>query len=527
MNPQHVPTRANRPLAASRALTLSTVLMLVAAACTGGSDETVTGAGNVQTTVVVTAQPQASQADGDSGSGDDTGAANESADASANAGDGDADASTSTRPTIAEEAPTTTEQVDETTTTVAELGPPDDPRWLGQQLSLLTLAELDSPIALADRSGGDDLWVAERAGRIRQIQRRESLDGEEQVYRLMNTVVLDISDQVGTSGEGGLLGLAFSTNGRQLYVHYTDNNGNTVVAEYQMDAITALKDTERILFQVDQPFSNHNGGQLSFGPDGFLYLGLGDGGSGGDPLNAGQDTSTPLGAILRIDPAGVGEERPYGVPADNPFADGADGLPEIWTYGARNPWRFSWDSETGDMWVADVGQNRLEEITVLPAGPSPAGKGANLGWRILEGDEFFDGGDETPPGYVPPIFTYDHSNGRCSITGGYVYRGTLNRAMQGVYLFGDFCSAEVFGLQQLEDGRLVVANLLFNRQTSNIISFGQDSTGELYLLEGDGRVSLIHLPGVGPRTRVAGSDEVIPGGEVDDAVTPGDGSDDQ
>ncbi len=425
---------------------------------------------------------------------------------------------TSTRRTIPEEATTTTEQ-ESTTEPAEELGPPEDPQWLGQELQLLTLATLEAPMALAARSGGDDLWIAERPGRVRQVQRRVDIDEQEQSFRLMNTVVLDITDRVTTAGEGGLLGLTFSTNGRFLYVSYTNNQGNSVVAEYEMGAITAFPGTERILLEVEQPFSNHNGGQISFGPDGFLYLALGDGGSGGDPLNSGQDTTTLLGSILRIDPAATTADAAYAVPPDNPFADGVDGRPEIWLWGVRNPWRFSWDAETDDLWIADVGQNLVEEITVLRRESAPAGKGANLGWRIMEGDQLFDG-DEPPPDHAAPIFTYDHSNNRCSITGGYVYRGDLNRALQGVYLFADFCTGEIFGLDELSDGRIVVADLLFNRAAANVVSFGEGPEGELFVLESGGEVSLIRLPGVGPTPRVVDSDDQLLGGEVDDGVQP-------
>lgn len=457
-------------------------------------------------------------------SGDDTVASEDS-------GSADAAESAPTTPptsvlrTIPEEASTTT--IATTTTVEEELGPPPAPRWLDDDFELLTLATLEFPIALAARTGGDDLWIAEREGRIRQIQRRVSDDGNEQSLRLMNTIVLDISDQISTDGEGGLLGLTFSLNGRHLYVSYTDRDNNSVIAEYEMDTISALPETERILLQVEQPFNNHNGGDITMGPDGFLYIAFGDGGSSGDPEENGQDRQTLLGSILRIDPAEPTDGLAYRVPADNPFADGAAGRPETWLWGVRNPWRFSFDAGTGDMWVADVGQNSLEEITVLRRGAEPAGKGRNLGWRILEGDEFFDG-DEVPEAYTAPIFTYDRSNGRCSVTGGYVYRGGAIPSLDGVYLFGDFCTGEVFGLENLDDGRIVVANLRLNRAPGQVIAFGQGSEGELYLLEGSGEVSLIRRPGNGPRTEVLDSDEVQLGGEIDDNVNiepvPGDGS---
>lgn len=430
---------------------------------------------------------------------------------------------TSTARTIPEEAVTTIE----TTTTVGEpLDPLPDPDWQGQELQLITLAELEFPTALTHRAGGDDLWITERPGRVRQIQRRVDLDGEQQQLRLMNTVVLDITDKTTTGGERGLLGLTFSSNGRWLYVSYTDLDGRSVLAEYEMGTIAALPDTERILLVVDQPRSNHNGGQVSFGPDGFLYWALGDGGGGGDPEENGQDRTTLLGSILRIDPAEPTENRPYGVPADNPFVGDPDGQDEIWLWGVRNPWKFSFDFESEDLWVADVGQDQLEEITLLPHGQTRAGRGANLGWNTVEGDRLFDG-DEPPEDHVGPLFTYDHSNGRCSITGGYVYRGDFNRALKGVYLFADFCTGEVFGLEDEGDGRITVANMLFDRPTGQVVSFGQDAIGELYLLEADGRVSLINRPGAGPRTRVFDSDERIQGGEIDSENNvlpdPGDG----
>ena len=427
---------------------------------------------------------------------------------------------TSVLRTIPEEASTT---VAESSTTVGEeLGPPPDPQWIDQDMQLVPLATLEFPIAMASRSGGDDLWIAERPGRIRQIQRRTSLAEDEQSFRLMNTVVLDITDRVSTDGERGLLGIAFSFNGQHLYASYTNNAGNSVVAEYEMGAINAFRETERILLEVDQPFSNHNGGDLTFGPDGFLYIGFGDGGSSGDPEQNGQNPDTLLGSILRIDPAAQDDGLAYRIPGDNPFAtgslsDGTTGRPETWVWGARNPWRFSFDADNGDLWIGDVGQNELEEITVLRNGAEPAGKGANLGWRTLEGDRFFDG-DEFPTNYAPPVFTYDRSNGRCSVTGGYVYRGSQNQSLDGVYVFGDFCTGEIFGLSSLDDGRIVVANLRLDRQPVQIVSFGQGPENEIYVMEAGGQISLLRRSGIGPRITVVDSDDAQLGGEIDDQL---------
>ncbi len=374
-----------------------------------------------------------------------------------------------------------------------EPDPPPSSNWRDLQFELRPVASVSGPIDLTARSGSQDLWLAERPGRVRRIERQAASDGGEQTLRLSDEVVLDITDAITTEGEGGLLGLTFSPDGRFLYTSYTNNGGDSVVAEYEMGATAALRDTERLLIEVPQPYSNHNGGQIVYGPDGYLYLALGDGGSGGDPLNSGQDTQTLLGSILRIDPTSPTAAANYGVPAGNPFAGSGAGRPEIWLWGVRNPWRFSFDRQTGDLWIGDVGQSALEEITVLRRGSEPAGRGANLGWRIMEGDQLFDG-DQPPPDHRPPLFTYDHGNGRCSVTGGYVYRGSAIPALDGVYLFGDYCTGEIFGLQALDDGQLVVANLVLDRSPGQLISFGQGPDGELYVLGADGGVSLLQSP---------------------------------
>ncbi len=434
-----------------------------------------------------------------------------------------ADEQETTRRTIREEAATTS-----TTrfTASADLGPLPDADWTETEFVLQLIAETDGALAMATRPGGDDLWIAERSGRVRVIQRRVALDNKTEALKLLNTVVLDISDKVSTDGERGLLGLDFSDDGDMLYVSYTNNNGHSVVAEYEMDAIRALERTERILLEVEQPFSNHNGGQITVGPDGFLYIALGDGGGGGDPLGSGQDTTTLLGSLLRIDPLERSDDLAYRIPEDNPFAGSRGQRNEIWSYGLRNPWRFSFDAATGDLWIADVGQGLWEEINYLPAGRLRAGIGANLGWNILEGDQPFDDGNSssaqgTPRDYVPPVHVYGHEQGRCSVTGGYVYRGDFMEGLDGVYVFSDFCTGEVFGLRQTDDGRFVHDVINFRDLPAQVVSFGQGPEHELYIIEANGNISRIQTRRWDREVQVYGPDEEIPGGGFQVEVTPG------
>ncbi len=335
---------------------------------------------------------------------------------------------------------------------------------------------LSSPIGLANAGDGSGrLFVLEQAGAIRIIQEGFVLDQR----------FLDIRERVGTAGnEQGLLGLAFhpayAENG-YFYVNYTDLNGDTVIARYSVseDPNRADPDSESVLLRVAQPYQNHNGGMVAFGPDGYLYLGLGDGGSGGDPLGNGQSTDTLLGKILRLD---VDGGQPYAIPPDNPFAE-SGGLPEIWAYGLRNPWRFSFDAATGDLYIGDVGQNQWEEIDFLPAG-HPGG--ANFGWNTREGMHPFEGAPPEGAQLIEPVAEYSHSDRRCSVTGGYVYRGAGLRAWQGVYLYADYCTGEVWGLLRTPEGEWSNERL-FDLNVS-VTSFGLDEAGELYLLERGGTI---------------------------------------
>jgi glucose/arabinose dehydrogenase len=335
---------------------------------------------------------------------------------------------------------------------------------------------LERPVGLFN--SGDNskrLFILEQGGRIRLFQSGQ----------LRGAPFLDITDRVGaTANERGLLGMAFHPGYPQpgyIYVNYTDLDGNTVISRFSVfaeDPTRADPQSENILLQVQQPYPNHNGGAVVFGPDGFLYLGLGDGGAANDPRGFGQSTQTLLGKILRID---VDEGKRYAIPPTNPFVAGG-GLPEIWAYGLRNPWRLAFDSLTGNLYIADVGQNAWEEIDFWPAG---APGGANFGWDYWEGTHQFEG---TPPDglvLVEPVAEYSHSEG-CSVTGGEVYRGGAMPEFNGIYLFGDYCSGLVFGLLQDESGAWQTQRLF--ETGANISSFGVDEQGEVYLVDLSGAV---------------------------------------
>lgn len=346
----------------------------------------------------------------------------------------------------------------------------------------------DTPLGFAVRPGDDDLvYVALRSGSLVRLDPSAGPDAPTET-------VLDFSDEVSTDGERGYLGTAFSPDGERLYASYTNPAGDTRIDEYAVageGADAAIDaDSRRLVFAQDQPFSNHNGGHIAFGPDGYLYVGLGDGGAAGDPDDRGQDRTDLLGKVLRIDPSEGATA--YGVPGDNPFADGTDGRPEIWITGVRNPWRFSFDSLTGDLWIGDVGQNEVEEIDFLPADGQGlnAGRGANLGWKLMEGSQGYEGGT-APTGYVPPLADLTHADGNCSVTGGYVYRGAEVPALQGAYLHADLCLSRLQAM--LVDGSRVIRDEadLGDLPDSGPVSFGQDAAGELYVLSQSGLISKI------------------------------------
>jgi glucose/arabinose dehydrogenase len=336
---------------------------------------------------------------------------------------------------------------------------------------------LSNPVGLANAGDGSGrLFVLEQRGFIRILQ-----DGE-----LLQQPFLDISAQVDCCGERGLLGITFHPDYAQngyFYINYTEVQAGqltTVIARYQVsaDANTADASSEVRLFEQPQPYQNHNGGGLAFGPDGYLYIGLGDGGSGGDPQGNAQSTDTKLGKLLRLD---VDGGEPYIIPPDNPFGRGG-GIGEIWAYGLRNPWRFSFDSLTGDLYIGDVGQGAWEEIDFQPAG-SPGG--ANYGWNYREGAHPYAGEPPADVTLIEPVAEYSHAEG-ISVTAGYVYRGPSLAEWQGVFLYGDYGSGYVWGLLRKADGTWE-NNLMFQTETS-VTSFGVDEAGEIYLVDYRGNI---------------------------------------
>ena len=337
------------------------------------------------------------------------------------------------------------------------------------------------PTNLAQPAAGGPLYVTERRGLLLEWTPGESAGNG------LRTL-LDWRGQVSSgSQEEGLLGLAFDPQFQRngyFYLHYSASGPRrSVVSRFTLRDGRAAAASEVILLEVAQPYPNHNGGQLAFGPDGYLYIALGDGGAAGDPHHHGQNPATLLGAILRLDVSQSAPETPYRIPADNPWAglDGARG--EIWAYGLRNPWRFSFDRQTGQLWAGDVGQNAWEEVDLIE-------RGGNYGWAALEGNHCFrPAAGCVTEGRIPPVAEYPLGGGVCSVIGGYVYRGAEIPALNGVYVYGDYCSGEIYGLRYDYAGRRITAGPQTLAETGGrIMSFAEDYAGNLYVLLAGGGI---------------------------------------
>jgi glucose/arabinose dehydrogenase len=319
--------------------------------------------------------------------------------------------------------------------------------------------------------------VVEQTGRVQVLT-----DGEREA-----SPFIDLTGQISCCGEQGLLSIAFDPRYEDsglAYVDYTNRDGDTRVVEYRRsgdDPLTLDPATRRVVLRVDQPFTNHNGGLLLFGPDDLLYIGLGDGGSANDPDRNGQDLGVPLGKILRIDPRPAGG-RAYSIPASNPFTDQEGARPEIYSYGLRNPWRFSFDRLTGALSIGDVGQLQFEEIDLVPRG---AGSGANFGWSGYEGFERFND-DQSADDAVQPVLVYDHAEG-CSVTGGYVVRDRSLPSLYGRYLYGDYCAGELRSFPS-QPGRRASDDRALGLNVPSLSSFGEDDAGHVYATSLDGPV---------------------------------------
>ncbi|HYO43655.1 MAG TPA: PQQ-dependent sugar dehydrogenase [Candidatus Limnocylindrales bacterium] len=354
----------------------------------------------------------------------------------------------------------------------------------GSTIRLVKVADVPNPVmAIGSRDGTGRLFIVSQGGRIRILKNGT----------LLTTPFLNISTAVSTGGEQGLLGLAFHPSfrtNRKLYVNYTNTAGDTVIREYRASASNpdvVQSGSGRTILRIAQPYSNHNGGMLAFGRDGYLYIGMGDGGDGGDPGNRAQNLDSLLGKMLRINVNGRTSTRGYLIPSSNPYV-GKAGRNEIWQRGLRNPWRFSFDRSTGDLWIGDVGQGRYEEVDRAVRTASGPGKAVNWGWRVMEGNHCYrpSAGCNTT-GKRRPLVEYSHAaTGGCAVTGGYVYRGSAIPALRGWYVYGDFCGGQVWGVSSGASRPATPVKLLSTGRS--VSGFGEDNAGELYLCDLNGAV---------------------------------------
>jgi glucose/arabinose dehydrogenase len=346
------------------------------------------------------------------------------------------------------------------------LGPPTRDQLRAVEVHLTRVASVKAPTSLTVRTGDEALYVTQRSGLLWRIR-----DGEPEA-----TPLLDISDEVITVGEGGLFSAAFGPDASSLFLSFTDLQNRFRVVEYALREDGGVIRGSRLdVLTVPQPDIVHHAGQMVFGPDGALWISLGDGHHDREAAGEAQSPGTLLGKILRIDPTPSGKP-PYTVPADNPFIHRQGERPEVYVYGLRNPWRFSFDEQRGDLWIGDVGQYWTEEIDYLPAG---AKGGANFGWNQLEGTTLV--GSKAPSESVRPLLEYHHQNGRCAVIGGFVYRGSAIEGLQGAYIYSDLCDGRIRALVE-KGGGLAYDRDLGARLGSGIVSFGQDQRGELYVL---------------------------------------------
>lgn len=338
-----------------------------------------------------------------------------------------------------------------------------------EQVVFTEVAKVPGALDLAYRAGDKTLFVVSREGQISAI-RNGVLDPKP---------VLDLTSSISAGGERGLLGLTFSTDAQNAYVDYTNTDGNTVIAEYAVGTDGVFEpSSQRQLLTINQPYPNHNGGALRIGPDGFLYIGMGDGGAANDPDRRALNTSELLGKILRIDPK-ASASGPYSIPKDNPFAHDTKARPEIWAIGMRNPWRFNFDQATGDLWIADVGQDKWEEVDVAWADLGGI-HGWNFGWSAYEGTHRFNV-DQLGEQVTMPIYEYPHGDVGCSISGGVRYRGKAVPSLVGSYVYGDYCSGQVRALH-INDDRVVSTEVTLSKDMAGTSAIAQGPDGELYVL---------------------------------------------